>query len=781
MLDGLGKYKRKLNQIKKWGEEFSLLKDVDFSAKTDVLKMRLKSGEKKEKLLPEAFALVKETIKRNLGMNVYDVQLIGALAAQEGKIVEMKTGEGKTLTILFPAFLEALAEEGVHIITANDYLAQRDAQEMNKVYHQLGISVGYVVSATNHFDRQVAYASDVTYSTGAEICFDFLKDNMVQDVAERRHRKKFKFAIIDEADSVLIDEAQIPLIISQRKGSEEEIEKDRELFSKINKLVTLLEKEKDFKINEKKQTIFLTIEGIKKLEKILGVENLYADEKENHVYYLERLLKAHHFFKKDKDYIIDENDAVIVDEFTGRLMFGHRFFQGVHQAIEAKENLPIKEEDETLAQVTYQHFFHHYENFCGFTGTAKTAEKELKMIYDKDVFVVPTNRPMVRNDLRDKFFLRWEDKLRHLTWEIEEYYLKERPVLVGTRSVLKSQQVQNALVTENIPSSVLNAKHTAREAEIVTQAGKNKMVTVATNMAGRGTDIVIDEKTRELGGLVILGLERHNARRIDDQLIGRSGRQGDPGQSRFLISADDELIKNHFLKEYQTAVLKENYQQGAESKKLEKILEKAQKRMEEVFFDQRILSFEFDKSLEKQRVSFYRQRNRVLEDDSLREETLGLIQLIATKLALEKFPLNKVLNEKDLKEINDSVQNFVGNRWFHSRGALVRKSSLLAVKESLKKAIEKYYLDFENFYSPEKMRLVEKTVTLKVLDLMWKEHLRKVELIQEEALIDSLGQEDFFSQYEKKMFQSYREMLLSAPEAIAKTFLRTINRLWEEK
>lgn len=781
MLNKLTKYKRKLTQIKKWEKEFSLLKEGDLSAKTDLLKMRLKGGEKKEKILPEAFALVKEVIKRVLGMEVYDVQLMGALAAQEGKIVEMKTGEGKTLAILFPAFLEALAEEGVHIITANDYLAKRDADWMGKVYHQLGLSVGYVVAVTNQFDRQVAYASDITYSTGAEICFDFLKDNMVYDISERRHRKKFKFAIIDEADSVLIDEAQIPLIISQRKGGDAEIEKDRELFSKINKLVTLLEPEQDFKINQQKQTIFLTVEGIKKLEKILGVENLYGEEKENHVYYLERLLKAHHFFKKDKDYIIDENDAVIVDEFTGRLMFGHRFFQGVHQAIEAKEGLPIKEEDETLASITYQHFFRHYENFCGFTGTAKTAEKELRMIYDKDVVVIPTNKPVVRNDLRDKFFLRWEDKLRYLAWEIEEYYLKERPVLVGTRSVIKSQQVQNVLVTENIPSSVLNAKHTSREAEIIAQAGKDKTVTVATNMAGRGTDIAIDETAETLGGLVILGLERHNARRIDDQLIGRSGRQGDPGQSRFLISAEDELIKSHFLKEYQTAVLEEDYQKGAESKKLEKILKKAQERMEEVFFDQRILSFEFDKSLEKQRISFYRQRNRVLEDDCLKEETLGLIQLMVAKISLEKFSLKKLLDDKELKEINDIAQNLIGNRWFHFKIAFTRKFSLLSVKNSLQKAIEKYYFDFENFYSPEKTRLAEKTVTLKVLDLMWKEHLKKVEIIQEEALINSLGQEDFFPFYERKMFQSYREMLLSAPEVIAKTFLRTINHLWQEK
>ena len=781
MFNSLSRYKRKLAEIKKWEAKMALLKEADFLSKTAIFKMRLKSGEKKEKLLPEVFALAKEAVKRSTGMEVYDVQLIGALAAAEGNIVEMKTGEGKTLAILFPAFLEALTEKGVHVITANDYLAKRDAEMMGKIYRYLGISANYVISTTNHFDRQVAYAGDVTYSTGAEICFDFLRDNMVYNVADRRHRQKFNFAIIDEADSVLIDEAQIPLIISQRKGSEEETRKDRELFIKINRLVEILRKDVDFKINQRKQTIFLTVEGIKKLEKILGVENLYADEGENYVYYLERLLKAHHFFQKDKDYIVDNDEAVIVDEFTGRLMFGHRFFQGIHQAIEAKENLPIKEEDETLASITYQHFFRHYENFCGFTGTAKTAEKELKMIYGKKVFITPTNRPIVREDTADKFFLTWEDKLRYLVWEIEEHYLKERPVLVGTRSVIKSQQVQRILATENIPSNVLNAKNTAREAEVVAQAGKAKTVTVATNIAGRGTDIVLDSVSRALGGMVVFGLERHNARRIDNQLIGRAGRQGDPGRSSFLISADDELIKNYFLKEYQKAILKENYQNGVESRRLEKILEKAQKRMEEVFFDQRVLGFEFDKVLEKQRESFYRQRRRVLEDNSLREETLNLLILEVNKNVLGNFSLKKLLNEKEAQEIKNKAQNFIGNRWFHFSFPFVRKFSLPSIKALLQQAVEKYYKDFENFYSPEKTRQLEKAVTLKVLDLMWKEHLKKVEEFQTDALIESLGQEDFFNRYEQKIFRLYQNFLLTAPEIIIKTFLKTMNRLWEEK
>lgn len=777
----LGKYQRQIAKIKKWEKSFSSLKDVDLLSKTQILKMRLKAGEKKEKILPEAFALVKETIKRTLGLVIYDVQLLGALASFEGKIVEMKTGEGKTLTILFPAFLEALSGEGVHIITANDYLAKRDALDMGKIYQRLGLSTGYVIAETNHFDRQVAYASDITYSTGSEICFDFLKDNMVYNVDERCHRKEFNFAIIDEADSVLIDEAQIPLIISQKKGSEAEIKRDQDLFFKINQLVNKLDAEKDFKINQKKQTIFLTLEGVKKMEKILGVNNLYSDSKENYVYYLERLLKAHYFFKKDKDYIIDENEAVIVDEFTGRLMFGHRFFQGIHQAIEAKEGLPIKEEDEILASITYQHFFRRYKNFSGFTGTAKNVSKELQMIYGKKVFVVPTNQPVARQDLKDKFFLRWEDKLRYLAWEIEEYYLKERPVLVGTRSILKSQQVQNVLAAENIPSNVLNAKNTSREAEVVSQAGKIKTVTVATNMAGRGTDIVIDDQVKSLGGIVVFGLERHNSRRIDDQLIGRSGRQGDPGQSRFLISAEDELIKNYFFQEYQETILKENYQEGVESRKLEKILEKAQKRMEEVFFDQRILSFEFDKDLEKQRNSFYQQRARILEDESLREETLNLIIFEISKKVLEKFSLKKLIGNEELENIKKQTQTIVGNRWFHFKINFARKFSLITVKQFLEQALKKYYFDFENFYSPEKTRLLEKTITLKVLDLMWKEHLKKVEEIQMDALIESLGQEDFFSRYEKRMFQSYQTMLLMIPEVIVKTFLNTINRLWEEK
>ena len=579
--------------------------------------------------------------------------------------------------------------------------------------------------------------------------------------------------------SVLIDEAQIPMIISQRRGSEADVKKDRELFPKINQIVNLLEKDRDFKINLKKQTIFLTIEGISKVEKILGVKNLYAEEKENHLYYLERLLKAHHFFKKDKDYIVDEKEAIIVDEFTGRLMFGHRFFQGVHQAIEAKEGLPINEEDETLASITYQHFFRKYKNFCGLTGTAKTAEKELKMIYGKKVFVVPTNKPIARQDLKDKFFLRWEDKLRHLAWEIEEHYLRERPVLVGTRSILKSQQVQNLLVAENIPSSVLNAKNTPREAEIIAQAGRAKTVTVATNMAGRGTDILVDEVARGVGGMVVYGLERHNARRIDDQLIGRSGRQGDPGQSVFLISAEDELIKNYFLKEYQTVFLAshQDSQKGLESGKLEKILRKAQKRMEEVFFDQRLLGYEFDKAMEKQRNAFYRQRERVLKDESLKEETLNLIKLELARKLLGRFSLKKIFEKNEWEEIQRKAAELVGNAWFKPRKISEKKLSLVQAKKILYEDIASYYQDFENFYSPEKTRLVEKTVTLKVLDLMWRENLKKAEIAQSEALVESLSREDFFYRYERKMFQNYQSMFLAIPEILVKTFLRTLNRL----
>ncbi len=775
----IARYRRIVTKINKFETEFETLKKREFSAKTSLLKMRLKSGESLDSLLPEAYALVREAARKTIGLWAYSVQLQGAIAAHEGKIVEMKTGEGKTLSIIFPAFLNSLSGEGVHIVTANDYLAKRDAEWMEKLFSLLGVSVGVVTSDTEETERQISYAADITYVTNNEAGFDFLKDNMLLDPHNIRQRG-LNFAIVDEADSVLIDGAQTPLVISDSKKTSEN---DKLSFQRLNEHIKDLKENLDYKINQKEKTVSLTIPGIKKLEKILGVENLYSDNKIDHIYFVERLLKAHTLFDKDKDYVIDDGKVVIVDEFTGRLMPSHRYFQGIHQAIEAKENLPIQEESRTLASITFQHLFKKYHKMTGFTGTAKESKKEFLMIYGKDVVEIPTNKKTIRRDKNDRFFLSWEDKLAYLSWTMQEQYFKKRAVLVGTRSVKKSHETQLALMRRNIPSNVLNAKHTRREAEVISNAGQPQTVTIATNMAGRGTDIELNESVRKEGGLRVIGMERHNARRIDEQLIGRAGRQGDPGVTQFLISAEDELFKNFFKDDYLKQLEKNlDYTEGVEDRALQKILDKAQKRMEDVFFDQRILGYEFDKILEIQRNSFYRHRQRIVKDENLREETLKLIkiQLFVQVISRQKSKDN-FLSQKQIKEVVKKLNHIVNNKWFKLKIDQKKDYPISLVRDLVYKSLESYYGDFEYYVTAEKARKIEKIVTLKVLDLLWVEHLKDVEDVQEAALISSIGKTDFFEEYKIKMTKLYRKMLLGAPKIICLTFLKTISEIFEQE
>jgi preprotein translocase subunit SecA len=767
---------KKINRLER---TFRSFRKEDFSAKTKLFKMRLQRGETLKTILPEAFALAREAAFRILGLRAYDVQLLGAIAAHEGEIVEMKTGEGKTLAILFPAYLNSLGGNGVHVITANDYLAQRDAQWMKNVYNLLGISVNYITSQTNNFDRQVAYASDITYVTGNEVCFDYLKDNMAYDINEKRHRD-FHYAIIDEADSVLIDEAQIPLVISDTKTASP---KDKKLFTKLNPLIKQLKKGIDLKVNQKDRTVYLTIDGIKKLEKLIGVGGLYS-EKNNYIYYVECLLKAHHLFKKDRDYIVERDEIIIVDEFTGRLMRNHRYYQGIHQAIETKESVSIKDENEILASITFQHFFGYYKKLAGFTGTAKEAEKEFRMLYDKKVFIVPPNKPIIRRDLPDLFFPTWDDKIEHLAWSVHEHFFKDQAALIGTRSIEKSYQVHKALLTNNIPSNVLNAKHTAREAEVISKAGQPQAVTVATNMAGRGTDIELNLKVKKAGGLAVYGTEKHNTKRIDNQLVGRAGRQGDPGQSIFFISADDDLINIHFRDEYEKRISKiKNARMGIRDKKLEKILNQAQKRMENMFFDQRILNFELDKVLEKQRNNFYRQRDSVLKSPNLKKIVLAclceqFVEIIFKKRRIEK---NKSkLTQYTAMKIKEEAEKIILNNWFKLRFPIKTDYSIIEMKSFLNSALEKYYQDFEDFYTSEKMRKLEKISILKIMDVAWTEYLKKVEQEQDAAIIDSINNSDFFDEYEKKMADLYQTFSYSMPRNIFNSFIRIIDNLWKK-
>lgn len=772
------RYQRIVTKINKLEKDLEGLKDGDFEAKTALLKMRLKSGHSLDQILPEAYALVREVAKRTLGVRAFNVQLQGAIAAHEGKVVEMKTGEGKTLTIAFPAFLNALEGKGVHVVTANDYLAQRDAKWMGKIYSVLGLSVEFVTSKTSEFDRQVSYGADITYVTNNEVGFDFLKDNMLYEESSKKQRD-LHFAIVDEADSVLIDEAQIPLVIADEQKTSQQ---DKEIYAKLNPMVSQLKKNDDFLVDKKEHTVALTEQGILKLEKMLNVQNLYEEEKVDYIYFVERLLKAHNLFSKDKHYVVENGQVVIVDEFTGRLLLNHRYYQGLHQAIEAKEGLNIQDETKTLASITFQHLFRKYSKMAGLTGTAVSAKKEFRMIYGKEVVEIPANKKVIRLDQPDRFFLHWEDKIKYLGWTVKEHYFKKRAVLVGTRSVKKSNEVSAQLLSENIPSNVLNAKHTTREAEVIALAGQPQTVTVATNMAGRGTDIELDESVKNDLGLVVFGVERHNARRIDNQLIGRAGRQGDPGLSQFLISADDELIKVHFKDEYVAQLKKyKDWSKGIEHAKMEKILRKAQKRMEDIFFDQRVLSYEFDKVLEAQRNSFYRQRNRVLWDNDLKGETLKLVSKEAYRQVVAPFRGRKEkIGQGEVEQVVAKMKKMVLNDWFQPQKKLQSGIGLVELRSLVFKSIIGYYSDFENFVSEKRMRMIEKTVTLKVLDVLWIQHLEKVEQLQEAALINSISKADFFEEYEIEMFKVYREMLFSAPRVIVLTLFRTMNRMMKK-
>ncbi len=773
------RYRRVVTKINKLEEKYQKLANNEFVTQTSFLKMQLESGEGLKKILPEAYALVREAAKRVTGMRAYNVQLIGAIAASDEKIAEMKTGEGKTLTIIFPAYLNSLERRGVHVVTANDYLAERDATKMKPIYDLLGVSIGFVTSKSNQAERQIAYGADITYVTNNEIGFDFLKDNMLYDVKNKVQRD-LHYALVDEADSVLIDEAQTPLVISDAKKTPET---DKLTYSKLNPVVKELRENIDFRINYKEHVVSLTVDGIKKLESLIGVENLYQDGDVDYIYFVERLLKAHTLFRRDRDYIVDKGKVIIVDEFTGRLMDDHRYHQGLHQAIEIKEGLEIQDENQVLASITFQHLFKRYRKLAGLTGTAREAKKEFRLIYGKQVVVIPTNKPVIRKDNKDRFFLSWEDKINYLTWHVKEHYFKKRPSLIGTRSVRKSFEIYQSLITENVPSNILNAKHNAQEAEVISRAGQPQTVTVATNMAGRGTDIDLHEDVRKDLGLVVIGTERHNAQRIDNQLIGRSGRQGDPGWSQFLVSADDELLKTYFKSDYIKEIEKiGNYKEGVESPKLKTIINKAQKRMESVFFDQRLLNYEFDKVLDSQRKSFYRQRNRVLFDEDLKEETLSLIKKEAYRvISRHHGNQKKNFTRENIEEIINELQEMVNNQWFKPKIDEEQGYSVESVRDGIYQGLVQYYNDFENYVSSRKMRMIEKTATLKVLDLLWIDFLNKVEEIQDAALISSISKADFFDDYRVKMAMTYKNMLKAVPRAACLTIFRMMNRFLEAK
>lgn len=771
-----------VDKINSLEPEVSKLDDAALSKKTQEFKERLQKGESLDSLLPEAFAVVREASKRVLGMRPYDVQLIGGIVLHQGKIAEMKTGEGKTLVATMPVYLNALTGRGVHVVTVNDYLAKRDAEWMGAVYKFLGLSVGVIVHGLDDAERKEAYLCDVTYGTNNEFGFDYLRDNMKYSLEDMVQRE-FYYAIVDEVDSILIDEARTPLIIS---GPSEE---STELYYRVDRIIPHLKKDLHYTIDEKARTVTLTEEGVAQCEKLLKVENLYDPANTELLHHVQQALKAHVLFKKDVDYIVKDGQVIIVDEFTGRLMPGRRYSDGLHQALEAKEGVKIESENQTLASITFQNFFRMYEKLAGMTGTADTEAEEFKKIYDLDVVVIPTDKPMIREDYPDLVFRTVREKFEAAVKEIEELHKIGRPVLVGTTSVENSEMLSKMLKKRGIPHEVLNAKHHEREAEIVKHAGEKGKVTIATNMAGRGTDIVLGEGVRELGGLHILGTERHESRRIDNQLRGRAGRQGDPGSSRFYLSLEDDLLRIFGGEKIQKMMDKLGMEEGEpiEHPMLSKAIENAQRKVEAHNFEIRKHLLEYDDVMNTQRTVVYSQRREILAGGSLKDTVLGFAEEVAEKLADTYGDEKTPPSEWDWKALKERLYGGFGVELTISPSkmdAFTKEELEKLIKEALFKAYEEQ----EARFGSEEMRQVERFIVLQTLDNLWKDHLLSMDHLREGIGLRGYGQKDPLQEYKREGYQMFLDMVDRFKEESLSLLLRIrpmreeeIERLEEER
>jgi preprotein translocase subunit SecA len=767
-----------VDKIESLAPEYERLTDAELRQKTDIFKQRLKNGETLDDILPEAFAAVREAAWRTLKMRHFRVQLIGGIVLHQGRIAEMKTGEGKTLVATLPAYLNALEGKGVHIVTVNDYLAKRDAEWMGPIYNFLGLSVGVIVHGLSHEEREKAYNCDITYGTNNEFGFDYLRDNMAI-YKEELVQRELNYAIIDEVDSILIDEARTPLIISGPA------EKSTDLYKRADNFVRRLkplcynsddDKQMpdtngyDYIVNEKRHTVSLTEEGIKKAEKYFGVTNLADPENATLHHHIIQALKAHALMKRDRDYVVKDGQVIIVDEFTGRLMYGRRFSEGLHQAIEAKEGVRIERESKTLATITFQNYFRLYKKLAGMTGTAKTEEQEFREIYKLDVIEIPTHKPMIRIDHPDKVYKTEKAKFEAIVQEIIETHKKGQPVLVGTVSIEKSEMLSEMLKKHGIKHEVLNAKHHEKEAMIIAKAGQRGAVTIATNMAGRGTDIVLGEGVAELGGLKVIGTERHESRRIDNQLRGRAGRQGDPGESRFYVSLEDDLMRLFGSERIKNLVesLGLPDDQPIEHKLLSDAIEKAQKRVEARNFEIRKHLLQFDDVLNKQREIIYSQRRKVLEGENLRDSILGMIdELVDYKIKVytgesphpEDWDIKGLL--QDLKFI------FLDSELYEQDAKNMTKQEL---KEKLISIAKEKYEKKEQEIG-ELMRELERVVLLRVVDMHWMEHIDAVEQLREGISLRAIGQKDPIVEFRFEAFEMFDEMIKRIQEDTIKIIL----------
>ena len=728
------------------------LSDASLAHKTVEFKNRLANGETLDDILPEAFAGVREASRRVLGMRQYDVQLIGGMVLHSGNIAEMCTGEGKTLVAVAPVYLNALEGKGAHVITVNDYLAKRDSEWMGQVYKFLGLSVGLIVHDLDFNQRKIAYNSDVTYGTNNEFGFDYLRDNMVTRL-DQMVQRPLHYCLIDEVDSILIDEARTPLIISGPG------QKSTDMYYTVAKLVPKLEKDVDYTIDEKQKTVAPTEAGVAKMEKLLHVDNLY-DTKNlelNHIF--NQALRAETMMKRDRDYVVKDGEVIIVDEFTGRMMYGRRYSDGLHQAIEAKEGCKVERESQTLATITFQNYFRMYDKLAGMTGTAKTEEQEFIKIYGLEVFQIPTNKPIRRVDLPDAIYKTKRGKIRAVVREVKRRHATGQPILIGTTSIEQSEELSHYLKKEGIVHNVLNAKYHEKEAMIVAQAGQKGQVTIATNMAGRGTDIVLGDGVAELGGLAIIGTERHESRRIDNQLRGRAGRQGDPGSSQFFLSLDDDLLRifggDNIKKFMEKMGLDED--EEIKSKMVSNAIRKAQQRVENRNFETRKYVLEYDDVMNQQRQVLYEQRRRILEGEDMKDQIIRMVDELINH-AMNTYADEKLYPEEwDLAGLIKYCE-----KYFLVPGEItveqIEDMSREEIQKLLVKTAHDTYESREKSIGSELMRELEKAVMLKVVDAKWMEHLDNMDMLKEGINLRSYGQRNPIVEYKVEAFDMFEEM-----------------------
>lgn len=755
------------DKVGSYAEEYRQLSDEELQAKTPALKERYKNGETLDDLLPEAFAVAREGAKRVLGLYPFHVQIMGGIVLHEGNIAEMKTGEGKTLTATMPVYLNALAGEGVHVVTVNEYLSERDATEMGELYNWLGLSVGVNTTEKDADEKRAAYAADITYSTNGEIGFDYLRDNMVA-YKEQMVQRPLNFAIVDEVDSILIDEARTPLIISgQSSGTSD-------LYQRTDRFAKTLHETEDFKLDLETKTVSLTDQGIEKAEKYFNLKNLYDTDNTALTHHLDQALRANFIMLRDKDYVVQDDEVKIVDSFTGRIMEGRRFSDGLHQALEAKEGVTINEESKTMATITYQNLFRMYKKLAGMTGTAKTEAEEFREIYNMEVISVPTNKPVIRVDHPDVLYPTLESKFEAVINKIKELHKKGQPMLVGTVAVETSEYLSKRLDEEKIPHVVLNAKNHAKEAEIVANAGQRGAVTIATNMAGRGTDIKLGPGVVELGGLAVIGTERHESRRIDNQLRGRSGRQGDPGLSQFYLSLEDDLMRrfgSEKIKNFLEHLNVEGEDAVIRSRMITKQVESAQKRVEGNNYDSRKNVLQYDDVMRQQREVIYGERREVIDEQKdlkwvimpMIERTINRIVDLHTQGEKEDWDLQTILDFAISAMVSPdqiSLEDFQGKPADEIKSMLMD----LANKEYKEKQ--------EQLYDQSQMLEFEKVVILRVVDSHWTDHIDIMDQLRQSIGLRGYGQQNPLVEYQREGYKMFEEMIADIEYDATRLFMK---------